>query len=214
MNINRHDFYERYQRGELKVALIGMSNVGKSYTATRLAEHYEFSLIEVDKLIRTDMGHESMKDFAEWQGQPFTNGYAEREEISIEKETIATKSAISSKKSNTLIDTTGSVIYVKENVLEELVNNFYVVYIQVHEDHIERLKNDYFSNPKPLIWNNHYRKINTKSPIESLFVCYPELLEARRKAYEKIADKIISSSKILDKETDISELFKLLQPAD
>ena len=214
MNINRHDFYERYQRGELKVALIGMSNVGKSYTATRLAEHYEFSLIEVDKLIRTDMGHESMKDFAEWQGQPFTSGYAEREEISIEKETIATKSAISSKKSNTLIDTTGSVIYVKEDVLEELVNNFYVVYIQVHEDHIERLKNDYFSNPKPLIWNNHYRKINTKSPIESLFACYPELLEARRKAYEKIADKIISSSKILDKKTDINELFKLLQPAD
>ena len=214
MNINRHDFYERYQKGELKIALIGMSNVGKSYTATRLAEHYEFSLIEVDKLIRTDMGHESMKDFAEWQGQPFTNGYAEREEISIEKETIATKSAISSKKSNTLIDTTGSVIYVKENVLEELVNNFYVVYIQVHEDHIERLKNDYFSNPKPLIWNNHYRKINSISPIESLFVCYPELLEARRKAYEKIADKIISSSKILDKETDINELFKLLQPAD
>ena len=214
MNINRHDFYERYQKGELKIALIGMSNVGKSYTATRLAEHYEFSLIEVDKLIRTDMGHESMKDFAEWQGQPFTNGYAEREEISIEKETIATKSAISSKKSNTLIDTTGSVIYVKEDVLEELVNNFYVVYIQVHEDHIERLKNDYFSNPKPLIWNNHYRKISTKSPIESLFACYPELLEARRKAYEKIADKIISSSKILDKETDINELFKLLQPAD
>ena len=214
MNINRHDFYERYQKGELKIALIGMSNVGKSYTATRLAEHYEFSLIEVDKLIRTDMGHESMKDFAEWQGQPFTSGYAEREEISIEKETIATKSAISSKKSNTLIDTTGSVIYVKEDVLEELVNNFYVVYIQVHESHIERLKNDYFSNPKPLIWNNHYRKINTKSLIESLFACYPELLEARRKAYENIADKIISSSKILDKKTDINELFKLLQPAD
>ncbi|MBT4995042.1 MAG: hypothetical protein HOM88_01050 [Hellea sp.] len=214
MNINKHDFYERYQKGELKIALIGMSNVGKSYTATRLAEHYEFSLIEVDKLIRTDMGHESMKDFAEWQGQPFTHGYAEREEISIEKETIATKSAISSKKSNTLIDTTGSVIYVKGDVLEELINNFYVVYIQVHEDHIERLKNDYFSNPKPLIWNNHYRKINTKSHIESLFVCYPELLEARRKAYEKIADKIISSSKILDKKTNINDLFKLLQPAD
>ena len=143
MNINRHNFYERYQKGELKIALIGMSNVGKSYTAKRLAKHYEFSLIEVDTLIRKNMGHKSMKDFAEWQGQPFTNGYAEREEISIEKETIATKKAISSKKSNTLIDTTGSVIYVKENVLEELVNNFYVVYIQVHEDHIERLKNDY-----------------------------------------------------------------------
>lgn len=214
MNISRHDFTERYQKGDLKIALIGMSNVGKSYTAKRLAKHFEFSLIEVDTLIRKNMGHESMKDFADWQGQPFTNGYAEREDISIQKETIATKSAISSKKKNTLIDTTGSVIYIEKDVLEELIDNFFIVYIQVHEDHIERLKSDYFSNPKPLVWNNHYRKISAKNPIESLFVCYPELLDARRKAYEKIADKIICSSKILDEKTDIDELFELLQPAD
>lgn len=214
MKLTRDDFLERYEKGNLNIALVGMSNIGKSYTAKRLAENYNFNLIEIDKLIQLDMGHKSLVDFAEWQGQPFSKGYAEREGRSIQLETLATKKAILSKKNNTLIDTTGSVIYIDNTVLKKLTENFFIVYIQVHNDHLKNLTSQYLSNPKPLIWKNFYRKIPGKTHIESLMLCYPELLNARKKEYEKISDKIISSAKVLNRITSIDDIYKLLQPSN
>ena len=45
-------------------------------------------------------------------------------------------------------------------------------------------------------------------------LCYPELLNARKKEYEKISDKIISSAKVLNKITSIDDIYKLLQPSN
>ena len=88
------------------------------------------------------------------------------------------------------------------------------MYIQVHNDHLKNLTSQYLSNPKPLIWKNFYRKIPEKTHIESLMLCYPELLNARKKEYEKISDKIISSAKVLNKITSIDDIYKLLQPSN
>ena len=129
MKLARAEFAERYAKGTLKIAFIGMSNIGKSYTAMRLATHYDFKLIEVDKIIWENLGHESMDAFAKWQGHPYTRGYAEREMHSISLETQATRQAIKTKQKNPIIDTTGSVIYTDEDVLLALRNNFYVIYI-------------------------------------------------------------------------------------
>jgi len=48
--MTRAEFEGRYADGALKMAFIGMSNIGKSYTALRLATHYDYKLIEVDKI--------------------------------------------------------------------------------------------------------------------------------------------------------------------
>jgi len=120
MNLTRAEFDARYKAGTLRVALIGMSNIGKSYSGMRLATHYDFTLIEVDKLIWEELGQGSMDDFAKWQGQPYSKGYDTREKRSIALETAATEKAIRVEARNALLDTTGSVIYTSDEVLKTL----------------------------------------------------------------------------------------------
>ena len=213
MKLTRSDFTKRYEAGTLKLAFVGMSNIGKSYTAMRLATHYKFNLIEVDKIIWENLGHDSMEAFAEWQGHPYTENYTKRERHSIKLETEATRKAIRTPKQNPILDTTGSVIYTNESVLNELRENYYVVYIQAMEDHIERLKIQYFKHPKPLIWAGHYQKLDGLSEEESILACYPKLLSARARAYASLADVTLSSTTILNPKITIEDIFEKLKPA-
>jgi len=212
MKLSRAEFDARYAAGTLKVAFIGMSNIGKSYTAMRLATKYDFSLIEVDKIIWENLGHESMDAFAQWQGHPYTDGYAEREKHSIALETDATRKALKMDKRNPMIDTTGSVIYTAEDVLHELRQDYYIVYIQAMEDHLERLKVQYFKHPKPLVWAGHYKKLEGKTETQSILDCYPKLLASRGKAYAKQADVTLPSTIILNPDVSIEEIFEALKP--
>ena len=212
MKLSRAEFDARYAAGTLKVAFIGMSNIGKSYTAMRLATKYDFSLIEVDKIIWENLGHESMNAFAQWQGHPYTDGYAEREKHSIALETNATRKALKTDKRNPMIDTTGSVIYTAEDVLHELRQDYYIVYIQAMEDHLERLKVQYFKHPKPLVWAGHYKKLEGKTETQSILDCYPKLLASRGKAYAKQADVTLPSTIILNPDVSIEEIFEALKP--
>jgi len=212
MKLSRAEFDARYAAGTLKVAFIGMSNIGKSYTAMRLATKYDFSLIEVDKIIWENLGHDSMDAFAEWQGHPYTDGYAEREKHSIALETEATRKALKTDCHNPMIDTTGSVIYTDEDVLKYLRQNYYIVYIEAMEDHLERLKVQYFKHPKPLVWAGHYEKLEGKTKIESILECYPKLLTSRGKAYAQQADATVSSTMILNPDVKIENIFEALKP--
>ena len=72
MDLSKAEFDRRYSNGTLNIAFIGMSNIGKSYTALRLATRYDLNLIEVDKIIWENLGHDSMEAFAQWQGHPHT----------------------------------------------------------------------------------------------------------------------------------------------
>lgn len=213
MQLTRAEFDARYAAGTLKVAFIGMSNIGKSYTAMRLATKYNFNLIEVDKLIWENLGHDSMDAFAQWQGHPYSKGYNEREKHSISLETQATRKALKTNKRNPIIDTTGSVIYTDEDVLETISAEYYIVYIEAMEDHLERLKVQYFKQPKPLIWAGHYKKLKGKTKIESILECYPKLLTSRGKAYTKHADVTLPSTMILNPDVGIEDIYEALKPA-
>lgn len=211
MKLSKAEFEARYADGTLKLALIGMSNIGKSYSGMRLATHFDFSLIEVDRLIWDALGETDMDAFAAWQGQPYSDGYEERERESISLETVATRKSLQTDARNPLLDTTGSVIYTDEDVLKHLRKDWFVVYIEAAEDHLERLKSQYFAQPKPLAWNGHYKKRDGLSEIESLLACYPELLSSRAKQYGDLADHTISSKDILT--PDHQALFNLVKPS-
>ena len=213
MKLSRKEFEARYEQGRLKLAFIGMSNIGKSYTAMRLATAYDFNLIEVDKIIWENLGHDSMDAFAQWQGHPYTEGYGERETQSIALETLATKKALQTKRRNPIIDTTGSVIYTDEALLKTLKDDYYVVYIEAMEDHIERLKAQYFKQPKPLVWAGHYEKLDGKTETQSILECYPKLLASRGKAYAKLADVTLPSTLILNADIGLQDIFTALKPA-
>ena len=213
MKLTRALFEKKYADGSLRLAFVGMSNIGKSYTALRLATQFDFNLIEVDKIIWENLGHDSMEAFANWQGHPYSAGYQDRETHSIALETQATLKALKTKKRNPLIDTTGSVIYIDAPVLKILNQSFYVVYIEAMDDHIERLKDQYFKHPKPLIWAGHYKAVEGHSEKESVSKCYPTLLKARAKAYAQIADVTLPSTLILDPNVHIDDIYEALKPS-
>ncbi|MEL6688025.1 MAG: shikimate kinase [Pseudomonadota bacterium] len=211
MKLTRSEFDARYKAGTLKLALIGMSNIGKSYSGMRLATHFDFILIEVDRLIWDVLGETDMDAFAAWQGQPYSEGYEERERESIALETVATRKSLETEARNPLLDTTGSVIYTDKDVLDALKRDWFVVYIEAADEHLERLKSQYFAQPKPLAWNGHYQKRDELSETESLLVSYPELLASRAWDYAALADYTISSKDILT--PDHQALFDLVKPA-
>jgi shikimate kinase len=213
VKLTRAEFERRYANGTLKLALIGMSNIGKSYSGMRLATRYDFTLIEVDKLIREELGQGSMDDFAKWQGQPYSQGYAEREAKSIALENQATQRAMQAEGRNPLLDTTGSVIYTSDNVLAALKDSHYIVHIKAAKDAVHRLKTQYFKSPKPLIWAGHYQQIDGKTKRQSILECYPKLLKSRVKSYAELADHTVSSADILNPDMTTEKLFDLIKPA-
>jgi len=207
MQLSRAEFDARYTAGKLHLAFVGMSNIGKSYTASRLSKTHKFQLVEVDKLIWEELDQGSMADFAAWQGQPYTEGYAEREAVSISLETNATRKAMTPIEGNSLLDTTGSVIYIDDAVKQQLKDTFLIVHITAGQEDLERLKEDYFSLPKPLIWREHYQKIDGKTQEESILACYPKLLNSRKSAYETLADVTLESRFVLSLETKMDDVF-------
>lgn len=213
MQLSRAEFERRYAEGCLRIALIGMSNIGKSYTGMRLATTFDFELIEVDKLIREILGHDNMDDFAAWQGQPYSEGYVEREAESKALESTATQNALNYKAGNAVLDTTGSVIYTDKSVQENLVKDWYIIYIQASDDAVDRLKARYFQHPKPLMWNGHFVRKPGQKARDAILESYPKLLTSRSKDYAALADMTIGSDVILDRTLKIEDIFERLKPA-
>ena len=211
MQLSKAEFDTRYAAGRLHLAFVGMSNIGKSYTATRLSKTHKFQLVEVDNLIREDLGKGSMADFATWQGQPYTEGYEAREATSIALETKATSRAMISANGNTLLDTTGSVIYVDDTVRKQLMRDFLIVHIAAGPEDLERLKEDYFAMPKPLVWRGYYEKVDGKTQEESILECYPKLLNSRKSSYESLADVTLQSSFVLNSNTTMGDVFDAIR---
>ena len=190
-----------------------MSNIGKSYTGSRLSQAFNFELIQIDKLIWESLGQSNMADFAAWQGQPYSEGYAEREAKSIALESDATAIALAMPIKNAILDTTGSVIYTSKEVQKELTANWYMVHISASEDDIEKLKAYYFKHPKPLIWNGHYKRNAEQTENEAILTSYPTLLASRALAYADLADVTISSDVILNPENTVEQIFGALKPS-
>jgi len=212
MKLSAKNFLKKHADGELQIAFVGMSNIGKSFTAKRLSTSHKFKLIEVDKLIWKRLGHDSMDEFADWQGHPYEDGYAEREALSIEMETHATDKALNSAKGNTIVDTTGSVIYTDPALRRKIKEQCYVVHIKAETSDLERLKWDYFDNPKPLIWGRQYKTKPGLTDRENVFESYPRLLMSRAKEYAAMADTTVTSSFVLDPDLTDEDLFLALKP--
>lgn len=212
MKLSAKKFLLAHNEKRLNLAFVGMSNIGKSFTAKRFAKHYKYKLVEIDKLIWKRLGHDSMDEFADWQGHPYEEGYGEREALSIEMENHATEKALNSAKGATILDTTGSLIYTSPTLRRNIKEKCYVVHIKAEPSDLERLKWDYFDNPKPLIWGNQYRPKPDLTDRENIFECYPRLLMSRAKEYAAMADATITSKFVLDPDVTEEEILMAMKP--
>jgi hypothetical protein len=175
-----------------------MSNIGKSHWARHLAEHEGYERVDCDALVEDKLagelvrlGYKGLHDVAKWMGQPFDAQYPDtsRKYLAFEREVmLETLERIRSAPANPLvIDTTGSVIYVGDDVAAELKALTRVVYFEASHHHVAKLFDRYIAHPKPVIWGDSFAPLEGETPEDALRRCYPNLLDYRAHCYSALA---------------------------
>jgi shikimate kinase len=89
---------------------------------------------------------------------------------------------------NIVVDTTGSVIYTGEEILRKLCRYTTVVYLPTPPEVQEQLLKAYISKPHPMLWKDSFSKEPSETNEDALARCYPRLLFARERLYDRYAD--------------------------
>jgi shikimate kinase len=184
----------------MRLSLIGMSGSGKSYWSAKLAqqgfEHFCCDAMIAVKLapdlIRPD---ESRMTMGEWMGFPYQPQYAEREAKYLTYEMAALREILECLKretgrceGNVVVDTTGSVIYTGDVLLDELRQQTTVIHMATPPEVQERMLELYLANMRPVLWQGMFKKHPGETDEAALARCYPRLLSSRERLYERLAD--------------------------
>jgi shikimate kinase len=86
-----------------------------------------------------------------------------------------------------VVDTTGSVIYIEEEILGRLQRYTTIVYLATPPEVQGQLLNAYISNPHPMLWRDTFSKDTNETNKEALARCYQRLFFARKLLYERYA---------------------------
>ena len=206
------------------ITLVGLSGSGKSYLARRLAKEKGFTYIGCDDLIAKKLTSglvadklDSVSDVAQWMGEPYAEGFQQREAQYLELEAEVIKEVIQQLGSDgwgldndIVVDTTGSVIYLKDELLTELKKRSRIIYLSIPKNEYQMMFEQYFADPKPVIWGNSYVPLESEEPVNTLKRCYPKLIEWRASRYLEFAEMTM----IMDRENrDRMSVTRLLQLA-
>ena len=156
MLVTADEFRKRLDHGQLRLALVGMSNSGKSTCTALLASELSFDFFEVDEAINSELGIDSMAAAAEWMGYPFEPNYSSNKRRYLDLE--ARFSRVKIPDQNFVLDTTGSIVYAKREILDWIRENFLVVGLRVSEELCQTLIEDYFAHPKTVIWGKEFEQ--------------------------------------------------------
>lgn len=218
MRLSPAEFDDKRARGKLRLALIGMSNIGKSYTAQRLEKANNFICYDVDAQIQAKIGNlgnlgmdaPNMQAMAKWMGHPYAEGYARKaaEYLALETELSLQASA---HKGNLVLDTTGSVIHIAAAAQQSLENDYLIIYIKASPSDIKVLIDRYFKFPKPTIWGDHFRAVPGKTGRASLLACYPDLLKIRAHLYAALADITIEARNMAKTDMADTDILPLIR---
>ena len=211
MKLSKVDFDQRLKDKSLRLSFIGMSNIGKSFTAMRLRKSHGFALYEVDEAIQHALDLKSMQESADWMGYPYSGTYADREAEYLSLEGELTAKALQAADGHQIIDTTGSVIYTDSSVREALSAQTVIVHIKAGQDNLERLKTLYSRAPKPLIWAGQFKPWAGEDQNAALIRCYPALLASRMQAYNELADVNLPASLLFEGTTLPEDIFSYIR---
>ena len=185
---------------EVHISLIGMSNIGKSHWAKRLAAEAGFEWVDCDLMVEqkltaqlAEFNYKGIEGVAAWMGFPFDPQYPETSRIYIDCEKAVMLEVIDKLRAAPpggkplVVDTTGSVIYTGSEIAEELGKLSRIVYLEASRDHVAELFSRYMTFPKPLIWDNIHAPRAGESPQQAMMRAYPQLLDSRARRYAEIA---------------------------
>ncbi|HEY8427412.1 MAG TPA: shikimate kinase [Sandaracinaceae bacterium] len=178
----------------MRLCLVGMSGVGKSFWAKRLAErgwvrHDCDGAIgaRLASLAPVAPGEEPVHALGRWMGMPWSEGYAEREARYLALEEEVTREALAHSRDGHVIDATGSVIYLSESLRSELRASCRVVYLRTPHERREAMLRRYLEEPKPVVWAGAFVARPNERPQDALPRCYAELLAIRDARYRSMA---------------------------
>lgn len=196
------------------ITLIGMSGSGKTYWSKKLAPlgyvHYscdQFIAIRLSYLLQVDPL--SLSDLAEWMGKPYEPDYEYKQQQYLAWESQSVIEAYHKLMETDhawVIDATGSFIYLPEDIQMLLTENTHVVVLDTPEEYLEEMYRVFLSDPKPIVWGEHYQPKPGETPEQALKRCYPELLRWRRERYLKTGHQVMPFEFHRPKETT-PELF-------
>lgn len=207
MKISAAGFDGLLQGRRLRISIIGMSNVGKTRRAKSLVADpsLNFSWICCDDLVEAKLkpfleekGFMGVDGVAAWMGQPYEARYPETQRLFLQFEESVMAEIDFSIGRNIVVDTTGSVIYLPQHVLQRLKENTFVIYLEATEDVKKLLFERYMSNPKPVVWGSSFNQEKGESGLDALKRCYPQLLEYRAARYKQLADITIPHNVLRD----------------
>lgn len=188
MKYTQKQFDEAIASKSIKIAFVGMSNVGKTKVSKSLAKAGALTRYEVDEEIGRQLHIASITSLADWMGFPFEEAYAAAEESYLKLEDAATQKGMDESIPPCALDTTGSVIYLPEKTLRSLKSNWLIVHIAVVPSDVEELYKNYIAMPKPVVWNGMYSENFGESREDALKRSYKALLRDRVERYRALAD--------------------------
>ncbi|PXF43567.1 hypothetical protein BWQ96_06679 [Gracilariopsis chorda] len=210
-------FNDKIQSNCLPLCLVGMSNCGKSHWSTQLMLHRNFHRICVDDLIEqaikpelSKLSYSGIDGMAKWMGFPSDEQFNARQNRYLMHEGRITSSAIPKANANTVLDTTGSVIYLNDSTLERLKNDYLVIHLKATDDMLEGLTQNFFETPKPVVWGDTFHREEHETPMDAIRRCYPILLRDRRERYAELAHITIPATFSLSREVDLEEFLEYL----
>ena len=190
------------------ITFIGMSGVGKSHWSQKFSE-IGYTVYHIDDLIskelesiinntngdkNVDYGSTLVGGLAKWMGFPGDKRYEKNCKTYLKLEEKITKQALTSAiktKKPSIIDTTGSVIYLSKDLQKNLKKNSRVVYLDISKSKLSEMFETFCKFPKPIIWGGKYKGLKKESEDETLKRCYRNLLDFRVNKYQKLSHTII-----------------------
>lgn len=200
---------DQYGKKPKIYTLIGMSGVGKSYWTNKFKEqgYTTYSIddiisIKLQEIVKAEKGSDSVEysdslvgDLAKWMGFPDDARYPKNSKIYLAQETQVTEEVLDKALTvgeDSIIDTTGSVIYIDPKVLQRLQIETTIVFFETSAERLEEMFEEFKRNPKPIIWNNFYAPKPGETEEETLSRCYRELLDSRIISYKRLCHSSVS----------------------
>lgn len=205
----------------MKLSFIGMSGVGKSYWARQLALEGWLHL-DCDDAIAKRLGQmievrddeDPVHAVGRWMGMPWSEGYAEREARYLALESDVTQQAIAQanelSERPVVIDTTGSVIYTGDALLDRLKQTTRVIYFDVPDDVQQCMVDLYLQEPKPVLWQGGFHSQGDDAHHETLMRCYANLLNDRADRYRALADVVLDYHALRASDCNADQLVKMI----
>jgi shikimate kinase len=155
-------------------------------------------------------------------GHPYEIGYRDREKQYLQCEQQIIEELLRdpqiSSEDNCVVDTTGSVIHCALDEQERLCELGLIVYLKADKETRSHLLQSFLLEPKPLIWGDVYELVRAKRgddqpPDTLLKEAFVELLDAREKKYEQLAEVVINAAEVKSQCATASDLLLMIEAA-